>query len=74
MLMFGYTQIIPRYHIVSAPPTFTRRHMYDMFDDYERHLIPEEARSTINGVIGAMSMSTSGGSLWCHICILCRLL
>lgn len=33
--------------LVFASPTLTRRHMDDMFDDDENHLISEEARSII---------------------------
>lgn len=44
---FGYTQTILRHLVVSAPSVLTRRQMDDMFDDYESHLVPEEAQSTI---------------------------
>lgn len=47
MQQFDYTQAIPRHLVVSAPPTLTRRQMDEMFDDYESHLVPEEAQSTI---------------------------
>lgn len=53
MRQFGYTQTISGHPIVSDPPTLTRRHMNDMFDDYESRLIPEEAQSIIAPTNGA---------------------
>ncbi|CAL5185273.1 unnamed protein product [Lathyrus oleraceus] len=47
MRNFGDTQTIPRHPIVSVPLALTRRQMDDMFDDYESHMVPEEARSII---------------------------
>ncbi|CAL5187902.1 unnamed protein product [Lathyrus oleraceus] len=47
MRQFGYTQTIHRHPVVYVIPDLTRRHMDDMFDIYESHLVPEEARSTI---------------------------
>ncbi|XP_050919052.1 uncharacterized protein LOC127136550 [Lathyrus oleraceus] len=44
---FGYTQTIPKHSVVSAPHVLTHRQMDDMFDDYESHLVLEEAQSTI---------------------------
>ncbi|XP_050889925.1 uncharacterized protein LOC127095253 [Lathyrus oleraceus] len=44
---FGYTQTIPKHPGVSAPPATTHRDMDAMFDDYQSHLVPEEAQSTI---------------------------
>lgn len=32
----------------SAPPALTRRQIKGMFDDYESHLVPEEAQTTIS--------------------------
>ncbi|XP_050897988.1 uncharacterized protein LOC127104888 [Lathyrus oleraceus] len=43
MRQFGYTQTIPRHPIVSTPPALTCRQIDDMFDDYESHLVLEEA-------------------------------
>ncbi|CAL5194313.1 unnamed protein product [Lathyrus oleraceus] len=39
MRQFGYTQIIPRHPVVSAPPAMTHRDMDAMFDDYLSHLV-----------------------------------
>ncbi|XP_050919216.1 uncharacterized protein LOC127136732 [Lathyrus oleraceus] len=47
MRKFDYIQTIPRHYVVSAPPTFTRREMDVMFNDYLSHLVQEETRSTI---------------------------
>ncbi|XP_050878066.1 uncharacterized protein LOC127081880 [Lathyrus oleraceus] len=47
MWQFGYTQTIPRHHVIFVPPTLTRIQVDDMFDDYESHLVPEEAHSII---------------------------
>ncbi|XP_050889912.1 uncharacterized protein LOC127095239 [Lathyrus oleraceus] len=45
MRQFGYTQTILRDHVVSAHPALTYRQMDAMFDDYEIHLVSEEAQS-----------------------------
>lgn len=47
MRQFGYTQTIPRHLVVSAPPTLTHIQIEDMFDDYESHLVSDEACATI---------------------------
>ncbi|XP_050890161.1 uncharacterized protein LOC127095527 [Lathyrus oleraceus] len=47
MRQFGYTQTIPRHHVVSAPPALTYRQINDMFADFESHLVSEETRSII---------------------------
>ncbi|XP_050897477.1 uncharacterized protein LOC127104333 [Lathyrus oleraceus] len=47
MRQFDYTQTILRHPVVSAPPALTRRQMDVMFDDYESHLVREDARSII---------------------------
>ncbi|XP_050875986.1 uncharacterized protein LOC127079651 [Lathyrus oleraceus] len=47
MRKFGYTQIILRHPIVYAPLALIRRHIKDMFDDYDSHMIPETAWATI---------------------------
>ncbi|XP_050889784.1 uncharacterized protein LOC127095089 [Lathyrus oleraceus] len=47
MRKFDYTQTIPRHPNVSSPPALTCRQMGDIFDDYESHLVLEEAQSTI---------------------------
>src|ERR1051325_6157071 len=44
---FGFTQTIPRNPNVCAPPTVKMRDMDDLFDDFENHLVPEKARSTV---------------------------
>ncbi|XP_050902773.1 uncharacterized protein LOC127115222 [Lathyrus oleraceus] len=47
MRQFSYTQTILRHHVVSASPALKRRKIDDMFDDYESHMVPEEAHSII---------------------------
>lgn len=47
MLQFRYTQTIPKHPDVSAPPALTHIQVDDMFDDYESHLVSEEAWATI---------------------------
>ncbi|KAI5415932.1 hypothetical protein KIW84_041099 [Lathyrus oleraceus] len=47
MRRFDYTQTILRHLVVSASLVLTRRQMNDMLDDYESHLVSEEARGTI---------------------------
>ncbi|CAL5198776.1 unnamed protein product [Lathyrus oleraceus] len=47
MRWFDYTRTILRHHVVYASLVLTRRQMNDMFDDYESHLVPEEARGII---------------------------
>ncbi|CAL5208827.1 unnamed protein product [Lathyrus oleraceus] len=47
MRQFNYTQTIPRHHVFSTSLALTRRHVDVMFDDYESHLVSEEAHSTI---------------------------
>ncbi|CAI8615467.1 unnamed protein product [Vicia faba] len=47
MCQFGYTQTIPQGPVVSAPPLVKGRDMNALFDDYENHLVPDEAQSTI---------------------------
>lgn len=48
MRKFDYTQTIPRQPVVSSHPALTRRHIKDMFDDYESHLVPEKTQDTIS--------------------------
>ncbi|CAL5208186.1 unnamed protein product [Lathyrus oleraceus] len=47
MRKFSYTQTISRHPDVSVIPAFTRIHIDDMFNDYEGHLVSEEAHATI---------------------------
>ncbi|XP_050918888.1 uncharacterized protein LOC127136367 [Lathyrus oleraceus] len=37
---FSYTQTISRHRVVFAPPALIHIQIEDMFDDYERHMLP----------------------------------
>ncbi|XP_058742341.1 uncharacterized protein LOC131614809 [Vicia villosa] len=47
MRQFGFIQTIPRDPVVSAPTTVKRRDIDALFDNFENHFVPEEARSTV---------------------------
>ena len=47
MRQFGYTQTIPRHPALFFPPAVKRKEMDEIFDDFENHLVPEEARSIV---------------------------
>lgn len=47
MRHFGYTHTISGHSVVFVPPTLKRRQIDDIFDDYESHLVPDEAWSIL---------------------------